>query len=178
MIVTAIFGMIIGQIPLPHGIVSGAPSIAPTFGQAVFHLKDINTAQLWMVVLTFLLVTFFDTAGTLIGMTEQAGMVDKDGKIESIYLDTTYKTKDGKETTKKALGNDYNMKTYNPSAAGEWFEQVEKLEKAIVENQGVDFIELKEDNTTDAVSGCTIKINALVAAAEKAISDARNPKAE
>ena len=69
-------------------------------------------------------------------------VVDKDGKIESIYLDTTYKTKDGKETTKKALGNDYNMKTYNPSAAGEWFEQVEKLEKAIVENQGVDFIEL------------------------------------
>ena len=105
-------------------------------------------------------------------------VVDKDGKIESIYLDTTYKTKDGKETTKKALGNDYNMKTYNPSAAGEWFEQVEKLENAIVENQGVDFIELTEDDTTDAVSGCTIKVNALVAAAEKAISDAKNPKAE
>ena len=105
-------------------------------------------------------------------------VVDKDGKIESIYLDTTYKTKDGKETTKKALGNDYNMKTYNPSAAGEWFEQVEKLENAIVENQGIDFIELKEDDTTDAVSGCTIKINALVAAAEKAINDAKNPKAE
>ena len=84
MIITAIFGMIIGQIPLPHDIIAGAPSIAPTFGQAVFHLKDINTAQLWMVVLTFLLVTFFDTAGTLIGMTEQAGMVDKDGKIPRI----------------------------------------------------------------------------------------------
>ena len=84
MIITAIFGMIIGQIPLPHGIIAGAPSITPTFGQAIFHLKDINTAQLWMVVLTFLLVTFFDTAGTLIGMTEQAGMVDKDGKIPRI----------------------------------------------------------------------------------------------
>ena len=84
MIVTAIFGMIIGQIPLPHGIIAGAPRIAPTFGQAVFHIKDINTAQLWMVVLTFLLVTFFDTAGTLIGMTEQAGMVDKNGKIPRI----------------------------------------------------------------------------------------------
>ena len=84
MIVTAIFGMIIGQIPMPHGIVSGAPSIAPTFGQAVFHLKDINTPQLFMVVLTFLLVTFFDTAGTLIGMTQQAGMVDKNGKIPRI----------------------------------------------------------------------------------------------
>ena len=59
-------------------------SIAPTFGQAIFHLKDINTPQLFIVVLTFLLVTFFDTAGTLIGMTQQAGMVDKDGKIPGI----------------------------------------------------------------------------------------------
>ncbi|WP_251716363.1 NCS2 family permease [Lactobacillus agrestimuris] len=84
MIITAIFGIIIGQIPLPHAIISTPPSIAPTFGQAVFHLSDINTPQLFIVVLTFLLVTFFDTAGTLIGMTQQAGMVDKDGKIPRI----------------------------------------------------------------------------------------------
>ncbi|MBD5429453.1 NCS2 family permease [Lactobacillus sp.] len=84
MIITAIFGMIIGNIPMPHGIISSPPSIAPTFGQAIFHLKDINTPQLFMVVLTFLLVTFFDTAGTLIGMTQQAGLVDKDGKIPRI----------------------------------------------------------------------------------------------
>lgn len=84
MIITAIFGIAIGQIPLPHGFISTPPSIAPTFGQAVFHLKDINTPQLFMVVLTFLLVTFFDTAGTLIGMTEQADLVDANGKIPRI----------------------------------------------------------------------------------------------
>lgn len=84
MIITAIFGIAIGKIPLPHGFISTPPSIAPTFGQAVFHLKDINTPQLFMVVLTFLLVTFFDTAGTLIGMTEQAGLVDANGKIPRI----------------------------------------------------------------------------------------------
>ena len=84
MIVTAIFGIIIGQIPMPHGIISGAPSMAPTFGHAAFHITDINTPQLFMVVLTFLLVTFFDTAGTLIGMTQQAGMVDDNGKIPGI----------------------------------------------------------------------------------------------
>ncbi|MDF7639916.1 NCS2 family permease [Lactobacillus sp. ESL0791] len=84
MVVTAIFGILIGQISLPKAIVSAAPSIAPTFGQAVIHLKNINTPQLFMVVLTFLLVTFFDTAGTLIGMTEQAGMMDKNGKIPRI----------------------------------------------------------------------------------------------
>lgn len=84
MIVTAIFGIIIGQIPMPHGIISGAPSMAPTFGHAAFHIADINTPQLFMVVLTFLLVTFFDTAGTLIGMSQQAGMVDENGKIPGI----------------------------------------------------------------------------------------------
>ncbi|MCT6812816.1 MAG: NCS2 family permease, partial [Lactobacillus helsingborgensis] len=84
MVVTAVFGVIIGQVAVPKGIIASAPSIAPTFGQAVFHLKDINTPQLFMVVLTFLLVTFFDTAGTLIGMTEQAGMVDENGKIPRI----------------------------------------------------------------------------------------------
>lgn len=84
MVITAVFGVIIGQVAVPKGIIASAPSIAPTFGQAVFHLKDINTPQLFMVVLTFLLVTFFDTAGTLIGMTEQAGMVDQNGKIPRI----------------------------------------------------------------------------------------------
>lgn len=100
-------------------------------------------------------------------------VVDKNGKIESIYLDTTYTTSDGTKTTKKTLGNDYNMKKFYPSAVGEWFEQVEKLEAAIVENQGVDFITLKEDKTTDAVSGCTIKVNALVDAAKDAINKAK-----
>lgn len=84
MVITAIFGIAIGQIPLPHHLISAAPSIAPTFGKAVMHIKDINTVQLFMVVLTFLLVTFFDTAGTLIGMTQQAGMIDKNGKIPRI----------------------------------------------------------------------------------------------
>lgn len=84
MVITAIFGIAIGQIPLPHHFIAAAPSIAPTFGKVIFHLKDINTAQLGLVVLTFLLVTFFDTAGTLIGMTQQAGLVDKKGKIPRI----------------------------------------------------------------------------------------------
>lgn len=84
MVITAIFGIAIGQIQMPHSIISTPPSIAPTFGQAAFHIKDINTPQLFIVVLTFLLVTFFDTAGTLIGMTQQAGLVDKNGKIPRI----------------------------------------------------------------------------------------------
>ena len=75
MVLAAIFGVITGQISLPTKIVSVAPSIAPSFGQAIFHVKDINTLQMWVVVLTFLLVTFFDTAGTLIGLAQQAGFM-------------------------------------------------------------------------------------------------------
>ncbi|WEV39822.1 NCS2 family permease [Lactobacillus sp. ESL0681] len=83
MVLAAIFGIVTGQIALPTKIVSLAPSIAPTFGQAVFHVKDINTLQMWVVVLTFLLVTFFDTAGTLIGLAQQAGFM-KDNKMPRV----------------------------------------------------------------------------------------------
>ena len=80
MIAAAVFGIVTGQIPIPKGVISSVPSIAPTFGQAVFHIGDINTVQMWIVVFTFLLVTFFDTTGTLIGLVQQAGLM-KDNKI-------------------------------------------------------------------------------------------------
>ena len=83
MVLAAIFGVITGQISLPTKIISVAPSIAPLFGQAIFHVKDINTLQMWVVVLTFLLVTFFDTAGTLIGLAQQAGFM-KDNKMPRV----------------------------------------------------------------------------------------------
>ncbi|GFZ26704.1 NCS2 family permease [Lactobacillus corticis] len=84
MVLTAIFGIAIGQIALPQQIVSTPPSINASFGQALVHIKDVNSVQLWIVVITFLLVTFFDTAGTLIGMTQQAGLTDEDGNIPRI----------------------------------------------------------------------------------------------
>ena len=88
--------------------------------------------------------------------------------IESVYLDTTYQG-----STKKTLKDNYNMKKFNSAAAGEWYEQVEKLEKAVVENQGTDFLNLDSEGKTDAVSGCTIKIDALVKALNKALDQAK-----
>ena len=83
MIVTAIVGLVTGLIPVPHGIVSAAPSLKPTFGVALTHIGEINTLQMWVVVLTFLLVTFFDTAGTLVGLAQQAGFM-KDNKMPRV----------------------------------------------------------------------------------------------
>ena len=83
MVAGSIFGICTGQIALPHKFISLAPSLAPTFGQAIFLVKDINTLQMWIVVLTFLLVTFFDTAGTLIGLAQQAGLM-KNNKMPRV----------------------------------------------------------------------------------------------
>ncbi|MCM0582114.1 NCS2 family permease [Weissella diestrammenae] len=80
MILTATVGVLFGLIELPKQFISAAPSLAPTFGQSIKHLTDINTFQLATVVLTFLIVTFFDTAGTMIGLATQAGFM-KNGEM-------------------------------------------------------------------------------------------------
>ncbi len=83
MVLNAILGMATGLIPLPHQWVSSVPSLAPTFGVALSHIGNINTPELIVVVLTFLLVTFFDTAGTLVGLAQQAGFI-KNNRIPRI----------------------------------------------------------------------------------------------
>lgn len=83
MITTAIIGLIFGLVPTPTAIFSAAPSIAPTFGAAFEAFADpaqLFTIQFLIVVLTFLFVDFFDTAGTLVGVASQAGLI-KDNKL-------------------------------------------------------------------------------------------------
>lgn len=83
MVLTTLFGMVTGVIHAPTHLLAAAPSLKPTFLTAVSHVGDINTLQLWVVVLTFLLVTFFDTAGTLVGLATQAGFM-KDNKMPRV----------------------------------------------------------------------------------------------
>lgn len=83
MATTTILGLATNLIQAPERIVSAAPSISSTFLVALKHVKDINSIQLWVVVLTFLLVTFFDTAGTLVGLANQAGFM-KDNKMPRV----------------------------------------------------------------------------------------------
>src|SRR5690625_713343 len=83
MIITSIAGIIFGLIPMitnVNDVISAAPSVAPTFGQAFFNLGDIFTMQMLVVILTFLFVDFFDTAGTLVAVATQAGLM-KDNKL-------------------------------------------------------------------------------------------------
>lgn len=83
MLATSIVGMIFGLIVPPSGvsdIVGSVPSVAPTFGQAFLNFGDIFTIEMLVVILTFLFVDFFDTAGTLVAVATQAGLT-KDNKL-------------------------------------------------------------------------------------------------
>ncbi|MRH44899.1 NCS2 family permease [Aquibacillus halophilus] len=80
MIVTAIAGMIFGLIDPPSAVVGAVPSLAPTFGAAFASLGDIFTLPMLGVILTFLFVDFFDTAGTLVAVATKAGLM-KDDKL-------------------------------------------------------------------------------------------------
>ncbi|WP_210611435.1 NCS2 family permease [Priestia flexa] len=80
MVITAIAGMIVGLVDLPTSVVGPAPSLAPTFGAAFANFGDVFTLQMLVVILTFLFVDFFDTAGTLVAVATQAGLM-KDNKL-------------------------------------------------------------------------------------------------
>lgn len=79
MVATAVVGVLSGLLPMPARIVSTAPSLEPIFGVAVTemftHPSEVFTTGLLAVTLTFLFVEFFDTAGTLMGIAEQAGLM-------------------------------------------------------------------------------------------------------
>lgn len=83
MVITAIVGMIFGLVEVPTKIFEAPPSLAPTFGAAFPYLTDFSTlfsANMLIVILTFLFVDFFDATGTLLGVANQAGLL-KDGKL-------------------------------------------------------------------------------------------------
>ncbi|MED3561425.1 guanine permease [Bacillus sp. MUM 116] len=82
MIITAIVGMIFHLIKVPTKVVDVVPSVKPTFGAVFSSFSDPSFWSTGMVgiVLTFLFVDFFDNAGTLVAVANQAGLM-KDNKL-------------------------------------------------------------------------------------------------
>ncbi|MCO4337879.1 NCS2 family permease [Staphylococcus agnetis] len=78
MVITAIAGLITQKIAPPSGVIGKVPSIAPTFGAAFEAFQDpaqLFTVQFLIVILTFLFIDFFDTAGTIVAVASQAGFM-------------------------------------------------------------------------------------------------------
>jgi AGZA family xanthine/uracil permease-like MFS transporter len=84
MMAAAVVGMIFSVVELPSAIIGHIPSIGPTFGVALEPIFNnpgsLMTVDFLIVVLTFLFVAFFDTAGTLVAVANQAGLI-KDDKL-------------------------------------------------------------------------------------------------
>lgn len=75
MVITTIVGILFGQIARPESIIGEIPSLAPTFGVVFTHIGDIYSLEILAVIFTFLFVAFFDTAGALIAIASQAGLM-------------------------------------------------------------------------------------------------------
>lgn len=82
MVLTVIVGMIFNLIDTPNRVVDAVPSLEPTFGAVFSSFGDSSfyTTTMLGIVLTFLFVDFFDNAGTLVAVANQAGLM-KDNKL-------------------------------------------------------------------------------------------------
>ncbi|WP_299497141.1 NCS2 family permease [uncultured Shewanella sp.] len=62
----------IGEVQF-HGVVSLPPSISPVLGQ--LELTDALRPELAGIIFSFMLVNLFDSTGTLVGLTDKAGLI-------------------------------------------------------------------------------------------------------
>ncbi len=77
----SILGWLLGVTEF-QGLVSTPPSIAPVFLQ--FDLEAALTMSMVPVILALLLVDVFDTAGTMVAVSQRAGLLDEQGKLPNL----------------------------------------------------------------------------------------------
>lgn len=65
-----------------NGILATPPSLAPTW--LAMDVMGVFNVSMISVVFAFLFVHMFDTAGTLMGVAQRAGLVNPDGKIHNL----------------------------------------------------------------------------------------------
>lgn len=109
-----LIGIPFGITVFPDGnLVSLPPSLAPIFFQFEFH--NILTLDMLVVVFTFLFVDMFDTVGTLVGVSDKAGMLSPEGKVprakQALFADAI-------GTTAGAMLGTSTVTTYVESASG------------------------------------------------------------
>ena len=111
-LIVAVIGWLSGNTEF-NGVVSLPPSIAPVFLQ----LDIVAAFQLSMVtvILSMLIVDVFDTAGTLVGVSTRAGLVDEHGKLPRLGKALL---SDSSATVVGALAGTSSTTSYIESAAG------------------------------------------------------------
>ena len=110
-ITTTLIGIPLGVTQF-NGVLSAPPSIEPIFMKIQW--DSILSKDMFVIVFTFLFVDLFDCIGTVIGVTERAGMV-KNGKIP--HLKEVFVV-DSIATTAGAMMGTSTVAVYVESAAG------------------------------------------------------------
>ncbi|ECA1962752.1 NCS2 family permease [Salmonella enterica subsp. enterica serovar Colindale] len=88
-IVTTLLGWMMGDVHY-YGIVSAPPSVTSVVG----HVDLAGSFNLGLagVIFSFMLVNLFDSSGTLIGVTDKAGLADEKGKFprmkQALFVDS------------------------------------------------------------------------------------------
>ncbi len=111
---STVLALILGVTSIPHGgLVSLPPSVEPILWK--FDFSKIFSLDMLIILFTFLFVDMFDTVGTLVGVTDKAGMLTKEGKIpkvkQALFADAI-------GTTFGAMLGTSTVTTYVESASG------------------------------------------------------------
>ena len=113
MLLATLVGIPLGVTTLPDVFDWSPPSLAPLLFQ--FEWGEVFTADMLVVVFTFLFMDLFDTLGTLIGVSTKAGMLDEEGRIPrvkpALFADAI-------GTTMGAVLGTSTVTTYVESASG------------------------------------------------------------
>ncbi|AOV98466.1 adenine permease PurP [Edwardsiella hoshinae] len=88
-VVTTAIGLLLGDVQY-SGVFSMPPSVTSVVGQV--DLSGALNIGLSGVIFSFMLVNLFDSSGTLIGVTDKAGLTDANGKFprmqQALYVDS------------------------------------------------------------------------------------------
>nr|WP_320020638.1 NCS2 family permease [uncultured Draconibacterium sp.] len=81
-IITTIIAIVAGEVQAPESFVSMPPSISPL----LFKLDILSALSFGLIgaVFSFMFVDLFDSVGTIVACSYEAGFVDKDGKVENV----------------------------------------------------------------------------------------------
>jgi adenine/guanine/hypoxanthine permease len=88
-VVTSCCGLFFGDIHF-SGVYSIPPDISGVIGEV--DLSGALTLELAGIIFSFMLINLFDSSGTLIGVTDKAGLIDSNGKFpnmnKALYVDS------------------------------------------------------------------------------------------
>lgn len=112
-IITTIIALVAGRVSAPATLISTPPSIAPL----VLQLDVLSALKFSLIgaIFSFMFVDLFDSVGTIVACSYEAGFVDKDGKVQ--HVDRILEA-DAVATVAGSLLGTSTTTTYIESASG------------------------------------------------------------